>query len=193
MLGSDFALKMKCHFVLGLGLSSLLTFCAAHEVCDQRRPIKTPAGALVETHCTSAKGVGGKSYLTLAGRTVLEDQSLFEASWNKVRSIWVYAGRFDAATGCPSRLYLMDLSLQAPKVLTFGVAKACNEFHWASWGAKRSVIALKNNVKFTYENGKMTLPASGEKLWKAIEPPHAGAGLNLEDALAFSEDVPLPK
>lgn len=79
------------------------------------------------------------------------------------------------------------------KVTAFGVKKACNEFHWASWNEKRSVLSLKNNVKFVYENGKMTLPASGEKLWKAIEPPHAGAGLDLQDAVAFSEDVPLPK
>ena len=71
--------------------------------------------------------------------------------------------------------------------------KACNEFHWASWGEKRSVIALKNNVSFVYENGKITPPASGQKLWKAIEPPHAGSGLAEEDAIGFAEDVPLPK
>jgi hypothetical protein len=50
-----------------------------------------------------------------------------------------------------------------------------------------------NNVKFTYENGKMTLPPGGEKLWHAIEPPHAGAGLSEEDAVPFAEDVPPPK
>ena len=55
------------------------------------------------------------------------------------------------------------------------------------------MLSLKDNVKFVYENGKMTLPASGEKLWQAIEPPHAGAGLDLQDAVAFSEDVPMPK
>jgi len=79
------------------------------------------------------------------------------------------------------------------KVTAFGVKKACNEFHWASWGEKRSVVALKSNVRFAYENGKMTSPEGGEKLWKSIEPPHAGAGLSLEDAVPFVEDVPLPK
>jgi hypothetical protein len=185
--------RLRVHFSLFFVLPFWLTACVAQEACDQRRPLRTPTGDLVETQCTNAKGVATRSYLSLGGVKILEDQALFEMDRNKVRSIFVYAGRVDVSTGCPSRLNLIDVSLSPPKIISFGVKKACNVFHWASWGDKRSVIALKNNVKFTYENGKMTLPASGEKLWKAIEPPHAGAGLNLEDALAFSEDVPLPK
>ena len=125
---------------------------------------------------------------------LLEDKFLSaDLAIEKTRTYWVYSGKALAETGCPDRLYLIDLSMKPAKVIAFGVKKACNEFHWASWGDKRSVIALKNNVSFVYENGRITPPASGKKLWKAIEPPHAGSGLAEEDAIGFAEDVPLPK
>jgi hypothetical protein len=78
-------------------------------------------------------------------------------------------------------------------VIAFGVKKACNEFQWASWGEKRSVVALKNNVKFVYENGTVKLPKAGETLWNAIEPPHAGPGLSEEEAIPFAEELPISK
>jgi hypothetical protein len=135
--------------------------------------------------------------LKLDGVPLLRDSLLslsdFDIGKNKSRPRWIYSGSPKWETGCNDRLYLVDLSIKPVKVIAFGVKKACNEFHWASWGEKRSVIALKNNVKFMYENGKMILPASGEKLWKAIEPPHAGTGLDLGDAVAFAEDMPSPK
>lgn len=70
---------------------------------------------------------------------------------------------------------------------------ACNEFESALWGKTRSVIRLKKNVKFIYENGQIIPPASGAKLWHDIEAPHAGIGFKEVDAKGFAEEVPLPK
>ena len=167
--------------------------CNAQETCKQSRPVKTPAGDIIITRCTDSNKLPTRKYVSLGGVKLLESSYLSEQDFDKERVRWIFRGDSLQETGCPDRHYLIDLSLTPVKVIAFGVKKACNEFHWASWGEKRSVIALKNNVKFTYENGKMTLPASGEKLWKAIEPPHAGAGLNEEDAIPFAEDVLLPK
>jgi hypothetical protein len=81
------------------------------------------------------------------------------------------------------------------KVFAFGVKTACNEFHWASWGKNRSVIALKKNVEFVYENGKLIPPKAGEKLFNSIEPPHSsrGGGMNEESAIPFVEEVSSPR
>lgn len=161
--------------------------------CRSSKPRTTPYGVVYKTECGSA-AIGYRDSINVNDIPILSDTRLFNEGSNKDRSITIYtSGASNVETGCAPRLYLLDLSMTPVKVIAFGVKKACNEFHWASWGEKRSVIALKNNVKFTYENGKMTLPASGEKLWKAIEPPHAGAGLAEEDAIAFAEEVPLPK
>jgi hypothetical protein len=183
---------LRRFFLLWL-LMVVLSTSQAQEICRSGRPVETPWGGLVMNRCVDSQRYPLKSFVSIGGKKVLEDKALFEEESNKGRSIWIYTGKALAETGCADRLYLIDLSKKPMVVLAFGVKRTCNVFHWASWSDKRSVIALKNNVKFTYENGKMTLPANGEKLWKAIEPPHAGAGLNLEDALAFSEDVPLPK
>ncbi len=163
------------------------------DVCETTPPLKTPHGVVTKTDCgTAAKGY--KQTFSVDGTAVLTDTQLFKEARDDSRTKWVYSsGKTHPETGCPDRLYLIDLSVKPVKVIAFGVKKACNEFHWTSWGEKRSVIALKNNVKFTYENGKMTLPPVGEKLWHSIEPPHAGVGLAEEDAVPFAEDVPPPK
>ena len=57
-------------------------------------------------------------------------------------------------------MYLIDLTGHKPRVFAFGVKNACAEYHWASWGKKRSVIAIKENIRFTYSNGKLTPPPS---------------------------------
>jgi hypothetical protein len=163
------------------------------ERCETTPPLTTKHGTISKTDCGTAK----KGYLDtikVDDVPVLSDTQLYRKDRDDNKIKWVFSsGKPNLTTGCPDRVYLIDLSIKPVKVIAFGVKKACNEFQWASWGEKRSVIALKNNVKFIYENGKMTLPASGEKLWKSIEPPHAGAGLSQEDAVAFAEDVPPSK
>lgn len=177
-------------FVLFVAL--LTSGCGAQETCEKGRGIKTPVGRLVEAECSNAKGYTTRQSVYLDQQKVLEDKSLFQEESNKERTIWIYSGKSLHETGCPERLYLIDLSVAPPKVTAFGVKKACNLFHWASWGQKRSVIALKKNVSFVYENGKLSLPAAGEKLWNSIEPPHAGGGMTIEDAVPFAEEIALP-
>lgn len=167
--------------------------CFADETCEKGRGVKTPYGRLTTTECADSNGITTRQWVSLDDQKLLEDKILSaDLAIEKTRSYWVFTGKPKLESGCPDRIYLIDLSLKPVKVIAFGVKKACNVFHWASWGEKRSVIALKNNVKFIYENGKITLPPKGEKLYKSIEPPHAGAGLSLEDAIPFSEDVPPP-
>jgi hypothetical protein len=198
---------MKKNLILTLLLATPF-FCYGKDGCEQHTT-KTAYGSLTEESCGSRDTVPlpnstatTYSYryiytLKLDGVPILRDSVLslsdFDAGKDKSRPRWIYSGSPKPETGCNDRLYLVDLSMKPVKIITFGVKKACNEFYWASWGEKRSVIALKNNVKFIYENGKMMLPAKGEQLWKSIEPPHAGAGLDLEDAVAFAEDVQPPK
>lgn len=168
----------------------LATGCSATETCEPNRGIRTPYGRLITIECSDASG-----YTT--GKSIaLDQQKLLEAKYlsadlaiEKTRTYWIFSGKAVAETGCPDRLYFIDLSMKPAKVFAFGVKKACNEFHWASWGDKRSVIALKNNVSFVYESGKLSPPTSGEKMWKAIEPPHAGAGLTEKDAVGFVEEM----
>lgn len=71
---------------------------------------------------------------------------------------------------CPDCLYLLDLNFESPHVYGFGVKNAENEFHWASWGKRRSVIAIKKNVKFIYEGGKLIPPKKDNDLFLTIKP-----------------------
>lgn len=64
----------------------------------------------------------------------------------------------DPTLNCPPRMFLIDLTSDTPHVFAFGVKNACAEYHWASWGKKRSVIAIKDNIRFTYSNGKLSPP-----------------------------------
>lgn len=175
-------------------MAMLASSSMASETCKSGRGVKTPYGRLAATTCSDANGYTTRKWLSLDQKPLIEDEFLSgDLAIEKTRTYWIYSGKALAETGCSDRLYFLDLSAQPTKVLAFGVKKACNEFHWASWGDKRSVIALKHNVKFVYENGKLIPPASGEGLWKAIEPPHAGTGLAKEDAVGFVEELPLPK
>jgi len=153
--------------------------------------VETSFGLLSHKVCRDDK----KKYthtVNLAGVDILNAEFLAEDENNKSRSLWVYSGKASAATGCAEMVYLIDVAAKPAKAFAFGVKNACNEFGWASWGGKRSVISLKKNVSFVYENGKLTPPKAGPQLWKAIEPPHAGPGLKEEDAVPFVQELALP-
>lgn len=190
-MGSHWDEVARLFFMLSLLL--VLPESRAQEICKADRPIQTTWGMMATTACKDSQRHLLRKFISINGNKLLEDQNLFEEESSKSLAIWVFTGKALTETGCPDRLYLIDISMTPAKVFAFGVKRACNEFHWASWGDKRSVIALKHNVKFVYENGKLTPPVSGEGLWKAIEPPHAGTGLAKEDAVAFVEEVSLPK
>ncbi len=169
------------------------TGCKAQETCKPGRPIGTPAGDLTITRCTDTNKYPTRKYLSVGGIKLLETRTILaEEAFDKDRARWIFSGDPLQGTGCSDRLYLIDFSEKPLKVIAFGVKKACNEFQGVNWGVERSSIILKKNVKFVYENGKMTLPSSGANLWNSIEAPHAGTGLDLKDAKAFSENVTLP-
>lgn len=168
------------------------TACAQVDAKCRTESVKTDQGSIDHIICRDAK----KHYthaIKHGEQLLLQSEFLAEEERNKGRSIWIYSGKALPETGCPDRLYLIDIGKKPEKVISFGIKKACNLFHWASWGDKRSVIALKKNVSFVYENGKITPPPSGEKLWNAIEAPHAGSGLTQEDAVGFVEELQLPR
>lgn len=161
--------------------------------CDRTgRPSKTPYGVISVYSCEERVGGDNFYFLDLDGKKILQDSFLAREDFNQGRSIWVYTGGGSVATGCARQLYLLDLAKAPIKIIAFGVRNACNEFHWASWGEKRSVIALKKNVSFVYENGKLTPPPAGAKLWNDIEAPHAGDGLKEADAIPFVVELKLP-
>lgn len=169
------------------------SYAASPTICQTSRPKSKSYGVVSRTEC-SADGIAVSDSVNLNGVVVLSDVQLFPEDSNNTGSIRIYAsGASNPKTGCPSKLYLLDLNVVPSRAIAFGIKGACNEFHWASWGDKRSVIALKSNVSFVYENGKLTPPLSGESLFKAIEPPHAGSGITEKDAVGFVEQMPLPK
>lgn len=183
-------MSMKISLLIGLLMQ--VAACSAQVTCKAGRAIDTPAGDLVISRCVDQNQQPVKRFVSVAGEKVLEATYLSDEDSDKGRMKWVFRGDALRETGCPDRLFFLDLSHKPFRVFSFGVRKACNEFQWSSWGKKRSVIALKNNVAFVYENGKFSLPAAGEKLWSSIEPPHAGSGMTIEDVVPFAEELALP-
>lgn len=155
--------------------------------CKTSKPKIYPFGEVSRTECTYTGGATEDS-INFQGKSILKDVRLFPDDSSPDKSIRIYTSGAATSAACAGRLYLVDFNIKPPKVLAFGVKKACNEFHWASWGGKRSVIAIKNNVSFVYEKGRLIPPPPGEKLWSSVEPPHAGPGLSVEDAVGFVEE-----
>jgi hypothetical protein len=77
---------------------------------------------------------------------------------NKTNSLLAIQDSSDPTLFCPARMFLIDLTGDKPRVYAFGVKNACAEYQWASWGKKHSVIAIKDNIRFTYSNGKLNPP-----------------------------------
>lgn len=184
---------MKVRASLLFVLFSTVFACSAQEHCEGGKGIKTNFGLLTPTECVDQNGQSTRQWISLNDNKLLEDKYLSDDfAIDKTRAHWVFAGPSLWETGCPSRLYLIDISTKPVTVIAFGVKSACNEFHWASWGKKRSVIALKDNVKFTYQDGKITPPKAGPELYEYIKP-NSMHMTPVEQFVPFAEDVSLPK
>lgn len=163
----------------------------AYAECEAGIGIKTPAGRLISNQCFDSKGVGTRRWFSLDGRRLVEDEYLSnDLALDTARLHWIYEGRSLQQTGCPKQIYLLDLSVAPPKVFAFGVTAACNQFHWASWGKKRSVIAIKDNVRFIYANGKLAAPAADNDLYSTIKPTMFDTPV--EQLHPFARELPLP-
>jgi hypothetical protein len=173
---------------------------AAPEVCESGKGFVTPFGRVGQTVCTK-DGLPTRAYFYLNERRVVEDKLLFRMARSDDRALWVFsAGSNHSANGCENRHYLVDVSMSPPRVFAFGINKHCTDFDWASWGKKRSVIALKDNLRFQYDNGKLTPPETFVRengrlvpAGKAIENSQAGKPATYDDGVFFVEEVPLPK
>ena len=177
--------------IIGLVIYALSAgFTFAQEICDAGGKTATPLGNLEKFICRDkGKSVSTYSVFKLANTAILRSPypTTFQAE-NKPKTLFVLQAASDAALACPARMYLVDLTGNKPRVFAFGVKNACAEYHWASWGKKRSVIAIKENIRFTYNNGKLTPP-----------PPDFGDGIPLvrrypEDQRnwPFVEELPIP-
>jgi hypothetical protein len=85
---------------------------------------------------------------------------------------------------------LLDLTGKKPRVFEFGITNTCNTFHWASWGKGDSaVIAIKDNVKIKYNNGKFTFPDEENYLSGSTS---ATGSNKAADYVPFARELPIP-
>ena len=152
---------------------SAQAFCASSvqsNPCEDSKPRVTAYGSLTMSVCSNGKGVMSDT-LKLDGRAIISDIQLFREDFSSDWSKIVYTSATqDKKTGCPAHLFIVDISTKPVTVIGFGVKNGCNQFHWASWGKRRSVIALDTNVEFKYENGKLTPPKADEYLDANMRP-----------------------
>lgn len=168
--------------------------CGAEE-CHIGEGADTPYGQLVGTRCVDQKGLPSRQSISIAGKKLIEDKSLRqELTTDKSGAYWIYTGPIDPKTFCPASLYFLDLSTKPPTAITFGVKNACNKFQWAKWSQNGSVIALKNNVRFRYKNGKLTPPEPDAALIQGIEMPEdvPGSGFAADSLVPFVRPLAYP-
>lgn len=197
---------MKFFFKLTVGAVTLLTnasFALANTGIEECKPtgfsiVGNKFGRITEFHCVSEK-----DYLT---RYVLNDgQELLRSKHSvsftsdnssklagyKDGTLFIFQDSSDIDLACPARMFLLDLTGTKPHVYAFGVKNACAEYHWSSWGKKRSVIAIKDNIRFTYSKGKLTPPPDdfGDGSPFSRRFPEDGKPLRM---WPFVEELPIP-
>ncbi len=107
-------------------------------------------------------------------------------------NVLIFRGGRDTDANCPNRAYLVDRSYIPPKVIRFGVKHACAEIDYVSSGRKNLVVALKDNVKFKYEGGKLIPPPTDVSLLEHIRFDHIYLPMAYA-ATPFVEELPPPK
>lgn len=132
------------------------------EACKEQSSLKTPLGELAELRCETSIGSPEKwaTKWTLNAKEILSGYGTIAYQFSNPKNSLVVLQDFqNHQTGCPDRLFLFDLTGASPRVFSFGIKNASSVYHWAKWSdKKRSVIALKHNVQFTYLNGKLIPP-----------------------------------
>ena len=179
------------------GLALLLLACAgganagpvAAEQCKVDREFQTTRGLLQRAHC---KGTAKRE----TDRWSLNGVQLFEGPYpvsddaaDEQGRLHVFSGGPSPSTGCSDQLFLLDLSEAKPRVFRFGVRNACNDYHWASWGKQRSVIAIRNNVRFVYANGRLTPPRHDVTLMEKLQFSAYGGSNVFEEIVPFAEEI----
>ena len=178
-----------------------LSLAHSADICESSNGIKTPYGKFTKTHCSDdANSDKNREWVSLNEIKILQDRRLIVESFNKVKGIFIYnsSDLNDYQIGCDQGLYLIDLSFTPPKVIQFGVKNACNEFDWASWGDKGSVIALKKDVRFTYKDGKIIPPKDMEHMWSSMVIPVPRGKTSADQPypnyiIPYAKEIPLPQ
>jgi hypothetical protein len=164
--------------------------------CKEQSSLNTPLGQLVEMRCDTPTGIPEKwaTKWLLDNKEVLSGYGTIEYQFsNQKNSLVVLQDFRNHQTGCPDRLFLFDLTGKSPRIFAFGLKNACSVYHWAKWSdKKRSVIALKYNVQFTYTNGKLIPPddTDGDKFGT---PLGYAAPTPSTPLIPFVQELPLPK
>lgn len=118
----------------------LAGYCSAEPSCETSKAKTRTFGLISKTVCENGRETVKES-VNLNGQPVLSDVQFFQEELGFDGSVRVYtSGAPSPLTGCAPRLYLLDMRHKPAKVFSFGIKNACNEFSWASWGDKRSVI-----------------------------------------------------
>ena len=162
-------------------------------VCENRGELKTPLGTLDEQVCKTPNRPGSSTHqFLLAKKTILSGPyPMMFSHGNKNNSLMAIQGPPDPELSCSSQIFLIDLTSTKPHVYAFGIKNACAEYHWASWGKKRSVIAIKDNIRFTYSNGNLSSPPDdfGDGTPLSRRFPEDGKSLRM---WPFVEELPIP-
>lgn len=161
----------------------------ADTLCHERGKLTTPAGLLKQIHCED-KGQRGIDRWALDGRVLVEGEYPINSESSEAGNRFlVLSSASSRSTHCSENLFLLDLSDTRPRVFRFGVRNACNEYHWASWGKQRSVIAIKNNVRFVYANGRLTPPKHDAALMEKLQFSAYGGSNVFEEVVPFAEEI----
>jgi hypothetical protein len=187
-------MSQKVHMAVACLFLSTSVFAGTYR-CETDTEIKTPKGTLSRDYCKSSdRFEESKSIWRLgdqklvAGKYPITDQSR-----NPSKTIFVLQSTNNNKNGCADQVFLIDLAGERPRVFALGVTYSCAIFHWAKWSdKKRSVIALKDNVQFTYSNGKIIPPDDtdtkfGSPLGYSVDLPKGA------QVAAFVHELPLPK
>lgn len=193
---SGHGLRSCLRRALGM-LAVVLLPLAAHAAqadmqCKPRGRLVTPLGELSQIHCAD-HGKDGVDRWSLGNRVLVEGKAPLVAEAADARQgLLVLSAAADDKTGCAANLFLLDLTGQAPRVFRFGVRNACNTYHRVSWGKQRSVIAIKNNVRFTYSAGRLIPPAHDAELVGRLEFSAYGGNPAFEQIVPFVDDIGPP-
>lgn len=163
--------------------------------CETQGSFTTPKGQLIEEICRSPDHTEESQSIWRLGdqRLVIGRYPVTFESANRSNTLFVLQGANKWEIRCPDQVFLIDLTGERPRVFSLGVNYSCAIFHWAKWSEKkRSAIALKDNVQFTYSNGKVIPPEDtdtkfGSPLGYSVDLPKGA------QVTAFVRELPLPK
>jgi hypothetical protein len=191
---------MKKNILFASLIAGICCFQAfSSETCEKKvYTVFSPLGKLDEYYCNS----GTLQEIRLGDRVLLRDQLLADEDSNghptakkdKYKgSLFIYSSHSYGQPQpfiCTEKLYLLDLTGKKPRVFEFGITNTCNTFHWASWGKGDSaVIAIKDNVKIKYNNGKFTFPDEENYLSGSTS---ATGSNKAADYVPFARELPIP-